>query len=1497
MRKYRRQITTAKAIGRAVSAARASNAATETPPGNMSSQGKQATTTPTNTAIMKYSCLRFSSTHRWPWTTTILRTNPVVSTTGAMLAASLRGRPSGSRAVENGPERSDVTGDRRTARKVERERPGVRSSPAPVAGRPRAIAAPRSTDDPISTAVARLDPIARDLLLVLALSVKPITREAWAEIGSRRIPGLESPSGRSLEPHCARLLAAGLVTPLRPAQTLQRSMLYTVPPEVAMTAMTEAHTRGELARFVMQRAPETSPWFDPSQAVADLRLSMAMGDAARVRIALVGAPRGNDAPLRLLAAMGRTPRPQWLALLPDDAWRIAYLAAILAVGIAELERVSDTVIEHALALGDATLNLEVARLLALRGETDRARAISGLPKWGREGVAVISSLWSGDFADAFACGQAAVASMKSRKRPALPDVEGVCHLFATLVIAAGDVAQVPAIRARVDAVTHGGRALAAVYRVAAELHDALAGAATPPLGRCTPEDRHDTWDRALADALHDLWLRPARGVFGGGTDCEGVELCARTVASHWSSWATEQGYPGPAREFAAIVAAFDGEPQAGSMATAFQRRAAWEAALASLETLAAAAVTHAVDHDTPARRELLWELVVHAHRMFVTPRIRAGGRAKRGQPVGLAQLVDGPDVDLLTDADRRVLAGALGERWRRGAARAVELDDHAAVAMIGHPRVVGPEGVSITVLRGEAKIHTARGLVGTFVELSPPALREHPIVVMQPSPERVVVYARGPELDRLAELLTRIGTLAVPDEGRDRLAQALTRLAASAAVQVDGDLPIAGTVDVAADGRPVLQLDWNAEILLVRAVVAPLGTGGPHVRPGAGSAVLVAEIEGVGMRRCTRDLALERRLCTAMLDACPSLGGVGDGALHWRTSNVGDALSIVLELDALGDTVVLQWPEGRKLATPTQVDLQHLKLRVAATPRWFELDVSVRVDERAVLRFRELLRARAGTRFVELSRGRFVALSDELRARLDDLQVLGRAHGDGLAVAPALLPALAGLADGVPDARFDDASRARLQRLREIETLEPRLPRGFVATLRPYQHEGFVWLARLAEAGLGACLADDMGLGKTVQALALLVHRARSGPALVVCPTSVVLNWVAEAARFAPTLRIIALATTDDRTAAIAKAGPRDVVVCSYTLLGGEIESLAAARFSTAIFDEAHALKNPRTQRATAARRIVAEFRLGLTGTPLENHLGELWSLFATLVPGLLGEQADFDARFAAPIATGSRATAARLRTILRPFMLRRLKSAVLEELPARTEITLRIAPSPEQRAFYEAVRRSAVEHVATLDTRSQRMGVLAEITRLRQAAIDPRVLDAQGPAGTKLDVLFERLGELRAEGHRALVFTQFLGSLAAVRDRLRTESFDFFELDGSTPPAERARRIDAFQAGEADVFLLSLRAGGTGVNLTGADYVFHLDPWWNPAVEDQATDRVHRIGQSRPVTVYRLVTAGTIEEKILELHGSKRALADDLLAGLERSTGLDLEGLLALLD
>jgi SNF2 family DNA or RNA helicase len=349
-------------------------------------------------------------------------------------------------------------------------------------------------------------------------------------------------------------------------------------------------------------------------------------------------------------------------------------------------------------------------------------------------------------------------------------------------------------------------------------------------------------------------------------------------------------------------------------------------------------------------------------------------------------------------------------------------------------------------------------------------------------------------------------------------------------------------------------------------------------------------------------------------------------------------------------------------------------------------------------------------------------------------------------------------------------------------------------------------------------------------------------------------------------------------------------------------EMLAKIQWQTIVLDEAQSIKNFATKRSQAAMNLQGGFKLIVTGTPIENHLGELWNLFRFINPGLLGSLESFNERFANAIEHHSenRHPHNQLRKLIQPFILRRLKHQVLTELPSRTEITLHVELSPEELAFYEALRQQAITKLAdsSAPAGQKHLQVLAEIMKLRQACCNPKLISPDiGVPSAKLQLFGETLTELLENKHKALVFSQFVGHLSLIREYLESQKIAYQYLDGSTSARDRKLRVDAFQAGEGDVFLISLKAGGTGLNLTAADYVIHMDPWWNPAVEDQASDRTHRIGQKRPVTIYRLVAKHTIEEKIVDLHKHKRDLADSLLEGADVSAKVSTTELLRLIN
>lgn len=595
------------------------------------------------------------------------------------------------------------------------------------------------------------------------------------------------------------------------------------------------------------------------------------------------------------------------------------------------------------------------------------------------------------------------------------------------------------------------------------------------------------------------------------------------------------------------------------------------------------------------------------------------------------------------------------------------------------------------------------------------------------------------------------------------------------------------------------------------------------------------------------------------------------------------------------------------------VDADGRQHRVATSTRaqvrsgidWFELAGVVDFGDVSAPIGAVLAALAKGEGVVSLSDGSQGLLPEEWLARQGHWAALGERRGDAVRFARSQAAVLDACLASLPaidvDAQFEQA-RGALQAFDGIAPADP--PAAFQGTLRGYQREGLGWLQFLERFGFGGCLADDMGLGKTIQVLAALAGRRTDGraerPSLVVVPRSLVFNWLREAARFAPSLRLIDH-TGVDRAQDAAAFDAADLVVTTYGTLRRDAARLTEVQFDYVILDEAHAIKNVDSQTTKAARLLRARHRLALTGTPVQNHLGELWSLFEFLNPGMLGRSAAF-----ARATTGRRADdGARqaLARLVRPFILRRTKAAVAPDLPARVEDTIVCRLDREERAIYDRLkahyRQALASRIARDGWPKARIHVLEALLRLRQAACHPGLIDKAhaGASSAKLDVLLSHLRELREEGHKAIVFSQFVRLLDLVRAALDREGVPYAYLDGRT--RDREARVDRFQSDPAcPLFLVSLKAGGHGLNLTAAEYVFLLDPWWNPAIEAQAIDRAHRIGQSRAVFAYRLIAEGTIEEKIIALQASKRDLADAILGddagALQRLTREDLDLLLS---
>ena len=934
----------------------------------------------------------------------------------------------------------------------------------------------------------------------------------------------------------------------------------------------------------------------------------------------------------------------------------------------------------------------------------------------------------------------------------------------------------------------------------------------------------------------------------------------------------------------------------------------WENALNALTKLNRAEEAPAEKSAGQAQARLIWHFQDHGRFVELQPReqkLTPTGKWTSGRNVALKRLAgETRDLDFLSEQDLRICACIKQEResgYGYYGREVYRLDlDRAIPLMAGHPQVYLDTAASVRLelSLGEPELQLVTQGETLVMTLFPPFEQDRKIYLLKESPTRLKVFQAKDEYKKIAAILG--SGLKIPARAKERTLEAIKSL--SSILTVHSDIGSETAELLPGDATPCFHLLPYSGGVKLELLVRPFADAGPYFRPGGGGETVMAELGGKRVQ-ARRDLRLETRRAADALALLPLLAGSEENDGEWLVPSPDAALELLLQLQSLGDSARVAWPEGAKFKVRHEAGAGQCRLSIRQAKDWFELEGELKLNEGLALDLQQLLllTKESTGRFVPLGDGEFLALSAELRKRLDDLAAFSEPHGKGFRFHPLTSGVFEEFAAEVEEFSADTKWREQVKRLREAQSFRPALPTTLQAELRGYQEEGFCWLNRLAHWGVGACLADDMGLGKTVQALAQILTMAARGPSLVVAPTSVCMNWESEALKFAPTLKVIMFGA-GNRALSLQGLKPFDLVVCSYGLLQQESELLAGVCWQAIVLDEAQAIKNMATKRSQAAMGLSGAFKMVATGTPIENHLGELWNVFRFINPGLLGSLKQFNVKFASPIEKGQDKKArGRLKKLIQPFILRRTKNQVLEELPSRTEITVKVEMGEEEAALYEALRRSALETLAGIGTvegkGEQHLKILAEIMRLRRACCNPRLVlpESRIPSG-KLAAFGEILEELRENRHKALVFSQFVGHLDLIREYVEKAGIAYQYLDGSTPARERKKRVDAFQSGEGDLFLISLKAGGVGLNLTAADYVIHMDPWWNPAVEDQASDRAHRIGQQRPVTIYRLVTKGTIEEKIVGLHQQKRGLADSLLEESDLSGKVSAEELLALL-
>lgn len=1318
-----------------------------------------------------------------------------------------------------------------------------------------------------------LDATHRDVLVVLALSeTNAPNRTVWQDLVRRA--RIEDERGDAVYGDAFDVIVEELVRVGAVTLTARRD--YALSGAWIAPLLTDAAARDRLLPLWMSVGEiRRGSYAQHSESIGEARVAFASGSAKRIAEAnsnlksllLYSDFRYGEQSALLLRVLGSQPPASWIDAL-EPTLHETYLRDLCDYGFRKMGAIGEDALAALSTAEIPAIRAQAAILFALAGDPDRSRQIiseRSTSTWDRGALAFVA-LTEGAHEQARTLFNAATLG----KRGQHGEMPGALAVFDLLLGATSDRAedlhQLPARMLRCK------RQLSIFFGARSAIEDLATFRMTTQTRGFTPDAT--TWIDALVVGLVQQWTHRRFSV--------GADLTRHALA------AKKNGYAWIAAELERVTKGL----KKGSLLGLLGSKESWELALDAMTSASVAAADASATRTTRDDSDLWWELSIFMGSIRADA-YQVARRSGKGKKISLAQLRAGSIT--LADQDRRILQQIENPKSRLDSAPPLS----AILAFVGHPRVRNAAGLKLNVRRSEPTLHVEETPSGARITSFPSTFDADGIAVTDDRAGDVVVFVRSPQAARILAVVPTSG-LTIPKEGLSRMSEVLGALSSTLTVEASAGLT---SETIAADPRINIQLFRTGGGLRVRLRVVPGGTTGPALRPGVPPTEVVIHSDG-SLKRVTRDLDEERTRVDRLLAACPILASLEQDGDDRIVSELATCLELLIELENSASEAIIAWPAGQPLRAPNIRNATDVRVRVNGTTSWLTIEGEVQVDENRVIDMRELLAAasRGTGRFVPIGPDEWIALTEELRQKLEGLQRLEGLALAGGKMSTALLPTVDDMLEGL-DATFAKDLVALRKKLKNAAERTFEVPADLKADLRDYQREGFEFLARRTAAGLGACLADDMGLGKTVQALALLLHRKSEGPALVVAPTSVCRNWEAEIARFAPSLKIKRFGD-DDRKATVDDAKSGDVVVMSYALLVAEETIVTSRTWGTIVFDEAHALKNASTKRWAAAHELSSDASIALTGTPVENRVGELHAVLDLLVPGMLGSRNAFERMFGGPMSEGDLESAAQLRALVRPFVLRRSKSQVLSELPPKTEIVRVVTPTPEHRAFYEAARRRAVEQMnaARVADRSSanraRMQLLADITRLRRAAIDPRLVGGDNaPAGSKIETLVDLVLELHEEGRRALVFSQFLEVLDLARAALEEKGITCLRLDGSMNAEERGIAVDAFQNGTGDVFLLSLKAGGVGMNLTAADFVILLDPWWNPAVEDQAADRAHRIGQSRAVTVARLVTEGTIEEKVLTLHAKKRKLYEDVVADADGQGTIDIEAMSALLD
>lgn len=925
-------------------------------------------------------------------------------------------------------------------------------------------------------------------------------------------------------------------------------------------------------------------------------------------------------------------------------------------------------------------------------------------------------------------------------------------------------------------------------------------------------------------------------------------------------------------------------------------KAEWEYTIDKLALLLLKSDDSAATTAPMKDRRLIWLLDMDKQQVKVLEQIlRKNGQWTAGKEVSATRLYKKTDLEYIEHYDNRATFAIEENPYHKG--NYIWDFGRAILKLIGHPLVFDATNPDIQIeLIAESPILNVKSTkAGYQIKLSYFALEEH-VYAEKISATKYHIMEFTSELVQLSGLLGKNG-ITVPEHAKQRLLDVVCKT--TPMVKINADIVDENLATTNAISDCLVQLTPNSDGLTLNILVSPFNNGSYYF-PGQGLANQVSLDDKGQAIKLVRNFKAEKKSVEQLLEACPILAVARQSEFEWGYGTLEESLQLLAELHDYKQQSALniEWPKGETLRLAANISSGNVKIKVKSQQQWFEYDGEVAINDNEVLQLKTLLAlldTDSNSRFVQLDDGKFIALSESLKRQLHELRLMS----EGNKVSTLGSGVLEELVDEAAEAKVDKKWQEHLQQIEKRRQFTPVLPTTLQAELRDYQLDGFNYLSRLTNWGIGACLADDMGLGKTVQAIALLVEQAANGVSLVVAPTSVCFNWVEELNKFAPSLNVYLMHNENERLQLTEKLGAMDVLVCSYNLLHQDGAGLNTKEWNLVILDEAQAIKNHSTKRFKAACELNSQRRVILSGTPIENHLGELWSLFRFLNPGLLGSIDKFQKKFITPISNHNQLAKQTLKNLVHPYILRRTKTQVLSELPPKIEQSIYIEPSSEELAFYEAIRQRAMDNLAKLSTaENKRFSILAEITRLRQACCHSSLVDENIKLeNSKLAAFLELVQELIENKHKVLVFSQYVRYLEIVQQTLRENDITYQYIDGAVPINQRKAAVAEFQSGKGgDVFLISLKAGGTGLNLTAADYVIILDPWWNPAVEDQAADRAHRMGQQRPVTVYRLIMKNSIEEKIIHMHKDKRDLAGDLLSGQDVGGKLSEDDLLNLM-